>query len=74
MRITTLSKGTTFNYGRLAAGIIVLGLGLLLAVLSFVLPEDRMMFMIGDDNLPIVPAIILVGLGIYLIVTSRISE
>lgn len=72
--MTTANKGTSVNAGRLAAGIIVLAIGLLLVVLTFVLPEDRTMFMIGDENLPIVPAIFLTGLGLYLIFTARSSK
>ena len=72
--MTTANKGTSLNMGRLVAGIIVLAIGLLLVVLTFVLPEDRMMFMIGEENLPIVPALFLVGLGLYLIFTARKVE
>jgi len=68
--MTTLKEEKTLNVGRLTGGIICLAIGLLLAALTFILPEDRMMFMIGDDNVPIVPAIILAGVGIYLIATS----
>lgn len=69
--MTTAKKGSSINVGRLSAGIIVLAIGILLVVLNFVLPENKMSFMIGDVNLPLVPAILLVGVGIYLIFTAR---
>lgn len=62
------------NIGRLVGGLVLLASGILLAVLTFVLPENKMMFMIGDDNLPIVPAVIMVLIGGYLVATSRKSE
>ena len=73
--MAALKEKKELNVGRLIGGIICLVIGLFLALLSFVLPEDQMVFMIGDDNVPIVPAIILVGVGIWLIATSwRIPE
>jgi len=72
--MTTATKGTSVNVGRLVAGIIVLAIGLLLVVLNFALPADKMVFMIGDENLPIVPALFLVGLGLFLIFTARVSK
>jgi hypothetical protein len=48
-----------------------LALAALLAVLTFVLPEDNMMFMVGDTNVPIAPVIILGILGLALLVTAR---
>ena len=72
--MTTLKEEKTLNVGRLIGGIICLMIGMFLGLLTFVLPEERMMFMIGDDNVPIVPAIILAGVGIWLIATSRKSK
>lgn len=72
--MTVAKKETSLNVGRLVAGILILAAGLLVGVLTFVLPEDRMMFTIGDQNLPIVPAIFLTVLGLYLIFTARKSE
>jgi hypothetical protein len=54
------------NVGRLVAGIICLAL----AVLNSVLPEDELLFQIGDRNMPIVPAIILGIVGIVLVATA----
>jgi hypothetical protein len=59
------------NVGRLVGGLICLAVAVLLAVLTYTLPEDEMMFMIGDDNVPIVPAIILAIVGIVLVATAR---
>ena len=47
------------NKSRLIWGIICLALAALLGVLTIVLPENNMMFMVGDTNVPIAPAIIL---------------
>jgi len=62
------------NVSRLITGIILLVIAALLAVLNFVLPSDKMMFMIGDANLPIVPAIVLGAVAIWLIATAGRSE
>lgn len=59
------------NKSRLIWGIICLALAALLAVLTIVLPESNMMFMVGDTNVPIAPAIILGILGVALLVTAR---
>jgi len=59
------------NKSRLIWGSICLALAALLAVLTFVLPESNMMFMVGDTNVPIAPAIILGILGVALLVTAR---
>ena len=58
------------NKSRLIGGIICLALAVLLAVLTFVLPADKMIFMVGDANVPIVPAIVLGIVGLVLIITS----
>jgi len=62
------------NVSRLISGIILLAIAALLAVLNFVLPSDKLMFMIGDANLPIVPAIVLGVVAIWLIATSGRRE
>ena len=58
------------NKSRLIGGIICLASAVLIAVLTFVLPDDRMMFMVGDANVPIVPAVILGIVGIVLLATA----
>jgi hypothetical protein len=52
---------------RLIWGIICLALAGLLAVLNFVLPPEKLMFMVGDTNAPFLPPIIL---GIVLLATA----
>jgi len=49
-------------------------LAVLIAVLTFVLPADKMIFMVGDANVPIVPAIILGIVGIVLLATAGRGE
>ena len=55
---------------RLIGGIICLVLAVLLAVLAFALPADKMIFMVNDTNMPYVPAIGLGIVGLGLIITS----
>ncbi len=54
------------NKGRLIGAIVCLGLAGLLLVLGYVLPEGKVVFMIDDNNMPIIPVIVLAGLGVYL--------
>ena len=56
---------------QLIGGIICLALAGLLVVLNIVLPADKMMFMVGGTNMPLVPPIILGIVGILLLATSR---
>jgi len=58
------------NKSRLIWGIICLALAALLAVLTVKLPENKMMFMVGDTNVPILPAVILGIIGLVLLLTS----
>ena len=58
------------NKSRLIGGIICLAMAGLLAVLTFALPENKMMFMVGGTNVPIAPAIILGIVGIVLLATA----
>ena len=58
------------NKSRLIGGIICLALAVLLAVLSFALPADKMTFMVGDTNMPYVPAIGLAVVGLALLITA----
>jgi len=62
------------NTVRMTGGLILLAVAVLLAVLTVTLPPENMMFMIGDANLPIVPAIVLGIVGVWLVVTSGRSE
>jgi hypothetical protein len=56
--------------GRLIGGTICLALAVLLAVLVFALPEDRMIFVVGNTNAPIIPAAILAVVGVVLLTTA----
>ena len=60
----------TMKKGQVVGGIICLLVGLLLTVLNFVLSPDKLMFMIGGRNMPIVPAIGLVVLGVVLLASA----
>jgi hypothetical protein len=63
------------NKGRMVGGIICLVVAGLLGVLYFTLPEENMMFMLGEENLPWVPAMVLAIVGIVLVATAfRVSE
>ena len=64
-------KGDKMNRGRLIWGIILLGLAGLLAVLNIVLPDEKLMFMVGDTNMSYIPPIILGIVGIVLLATIR---
>ena len=58
------------NKGQLAGGIICLLVAGLLGVAMFALPEGKVVFMIGDSNVPWVPVIVLAGIGVALVSTS----
>jgi hypothetical protein len=58
------------NTSRLIWGIICLALAGLLAVLNFVLPPEKLMFMVGEANAPYLPPIILGIVGIVLLDTA----
>jgi len=58
------------NKSRLIGGIICLALAALLAVLAVTLPADKMIFMVGDTNMPYVPPIILAIVGLGLLITA----
>ncbi|MFN2157795.1 MAG: hypothetical protein ACK2UX_21395, partial [Anaerolineae bacterium] len=47
------------NVGRLVGGLICLAIAVLLAILNYALPEDELMFMVGDRNVPLLPVVIL---------------
>jgi hypothetical protein len=59
------------NRSQAIGGLVCLAIATLLAVLTVTLPKDRMMFMIGDVNAPIVPAIALGVIGVVLLVAAR---
>lgn len=55
---------------QLVGGIICLTLAVFLGILSVVLPPDKMMFMVGDENIPYLPAILLGVIGVVLLATA----
>ena len=59
------------NRSQAVGGLVCLAIATLLAVLAVTLPADRMMFMIGDVNAPIVPAIALGVIGVVLLIAAR---
>ena len=58
------------NKGRLIGGSICLAIGILLGILYFTLEPDQMMFMIGNENRPWVPPVVLIVIGIVLLATA----
>lgn len=62
------------NKSRLIWGILCLALAGLLAVLNFVLPPDSLIFMVGNSNLPFLPAAILGIVGLVLLATAGRAE
>jgi hypothetical protein len=58
------------NKGRFVGGIICLALAALLGVLNLTLPADKLMFAMGDENMPWVPVAALGVVGLVLLVTA----
>ena len=58
------------NKSRLIWGIICLVLAAVLGVLNIVLPPENLMFQVGDQNMPWVPAVVLGIVGIVLLATA----
>jgi hypothetical protein len=56
--------------GNLVGGIICLAIAGILAVANIMLPPERLMFQIGDANMPWVPPVILGIVGIVLLATA----
>ena len=61
------------NKGRLIGGIICLALAALLGILNLTLEPDNLMFMIGDENMPWIPPLILGVVGIILLATANLG-
>ncbi len=59
---------------KLIGGIVCLGVAGLLAVLAVALPDNEMVFMVGDTSMPFVPALFLGIVGVVLLVTARESR
>ena len=55
------------NKGQVIGGIVCIAIATLLAVLSFTLPEGKVVFMAGGENIPMIPVIILAAVGFGLV-------
>ena len=62
------------NTSRLVWGVICLVLAAALGVLCIVLPPENLMFQIGDQNMPWIPAVALGIVGIWLLATVGSSR
>lgn len=62
------------NRSQAIGGFVCLAIAALLAVLTVTLPSDKMVFMIGDVNAPVVPVVVLAVVGLALVVTARKDE
>jgi len=62
------------NTSRLVWGVVCLVLAGALGVLCIVLPPENLMFQIGDQNMPWIPAVVLGIVGIVLLATVGSSE
>jgi hypothetical protein len=69
----TCQKGVNVNKSQLIAGIICLTIAGILSVANVVLPPEKLLFQIGDQNMPWVPVVVLVIVGIILLATSGSS-
>ena len=59
------------NKSKLVGGIICLGIAGLLTVGNLTLPPENLMFQIGDQNMPWIPVVVLIIVGIVLLATSN---
>lgn len=62
------------NKTRMTWGILCLVLAGVLAVLSFTLPPENLVFTVGDQNMPWIPAAVLGIIGIVLLATAGRGE
>jgi hypothetical protein len=61
------------NKGRFVWGIICLALAALLGVLNLTLSADKLMFTVGDENMPWVPVAALAVVGLVLVATAGLG-
>jgi hypothetical protein len=59
------------NRSKLITGTILLVVAAVLGTLYFTLPSTNMIFMVGDKNMPYMPAIILAVIGIFIRRTQK---
>jgi len=57
--------------GKLIGGFICLAVAALLGVLWVTLPEGKVVFMVGEQNVVWVPIIVLAGIGVAMLSTVR---
>lgn len=57
--------------GKLIGGFICLAAAALLGVLWVTLPEGKVVFMVGEQNVVWVPIIVLAGIGVAMLSTVR---
>ncbi|NJC97439.1 MAG: hypothetical protein FIB03_14075 [Anaerolineae bacterium] len=69
-----MKKENHMNQSRLIWGLICLGIAAGLIVLNLTLPEEDLIFQIGDINMPWVPPVALGILGIILLTTAGQNE
>lgn len=58
------------NKSKVIIGIVLIAVALGLAIINLTLPGDKLMFMIGETNMPWIPAVVLGSIGIILAVTG----
>lgn len=56
--------------GRLIGGVILVAIAAVLVVLTVALPSGQVMFMVGSQNRPLVPAAVLGVLGVALLISA----
>jgi uncharacterized integral membrane protein len=71
---TAHKKEMAMNVGRLVGGLICLAIAALLAILNSTLPENELMFMVGDQNMPLLPVAILGVVGVILLATVGLGK
>jgi len=62
------------NKSKLIGGVICLVIAAVLTIVNLTLPEENVMFMLGDVNMPWIPPIVLTIVGIVLLATVNQSE
>jgi hypothetical protein len=70
-RVKRNEKGDKMNKSKLVWGIICLVIAAVLAYANISLPSNELMFMVGEENMPWVPVIIVGIIGIALLSTAN---
>lgn len=61
------------NKSQVVGGIICLLVAAFLTVAYFALPSEKLMFLVGDNNIPLAPIVVGI-LGLLLLITARRRE